>query len=172
MLHYKIIASPIGKLRLVASDRALFAVLSQNNFRIANYELIENQNQHILLKTEKQLSEYFAGKRKEFDIKLEMRGTVFQINAWRQLQKIPYGETISYGQQATRIGDVKKARAIGRANSCNPLLIIVPCHRVIGASGALTGFSGGLHIKQQLLDLEQKNTMPQQKQGSHHCAEA
>lgn len=154
ILHYKIIASPIGDLQLIASDKGLFAVLPQNHFRDASDEIVENNNHPILLKTEKQLGEYFSGKRKEFDVKLEMRGTVFQINAWRQLQKIPYGETISYGKQAERIGDVKKARAVGMANGRNPLLIVVPCHRVIGASGALTGFGGGLPMKQKLLELE------------------
>lgn len=154
ILYYKIYNSPVGKLQLIASDKGLFAVLPPNHFRTASDELIENNTSPILLKTEKQLAEYFEGKRKKFDIKLEIRGTVFQINAWRELQNIPYGETISYGQQATRIGDAKKARAAGIANSRNPLMIIVPCHRVIGASGALTGFGGGLDMKQKLLDLE------------------
>lgn len=157
ILHYKIYDSPIGKLQLVASDSGLQAVLPQNHFRTASAEFIENNANPILLKTEKQLAEYFEGKRKKFDIKLEMRGTVFQINAWRELQNIPYGETISYGQQATRIGDAKKARAVGVANGRNPLMIVVPCHRVIGASGALTGFGGGLDMKQKLLDLETSN---------------
>lgn len=154
ILFYKIITSPVGNLQLITSYKGLFAVLPQNHFRDASDELVENNNHSILIKTEKQFGEYFSGKRKEFDIKLDMQGTVFQINAWRQLQKIPYGETISYGKQAERIGDVKKARAVGMANGRNPLLIVVPCHRVIGASGALTGFGGGLPMKQKLLELE------------------
>ncbi len=157
ILYYKIYDSPIGKLQLVASNTHLFAVLPKKYFRNACDELIENNTHPLLLKAEKQLKEYFAGKRTKFDIKLEMRGTVFQINAWRELQNIPYGETISYGQQATRISDAKKARAVGMANGRNPLMIIVPCHRVIGASGALTGFGGGLDAKQKLLDLEKSN---------------
>lgn len=153
ILYYKFSWFPVGRLQIVSSDKGLVAVLSQNSFR-AGDELVENNSHHILLKAEKQLGEYFAGKRKEFDLNLEMRGTVFQINAWRQLQKIPYGETISYGEQAARLGDIKKARAVGAANGRNPLLIIVPCHRVVGASGALTGFGAGLPMKQQLLELE------------------
>ncbi len=150
-MYQKIITSPIGNLQLVASDAGLRAVNFDGKFW-DNAE--EKPSHHILLKAEKQLGEYFAGKRKEFEIKLEMRGTVFQINAWRILQKIPYGETVSYGQQAAQIGDSKKARPIGVANSRNPIPIIVPCHRVVGASGALTGYAGGLAIKQFLLDLE------------------
>lgn len=151
--YYKIIESPVGKLQLVA-DSDLIAVLPQNHFYEENDELLKQDNHPVLMKAEKQLNEYFSGKRKEFNVKIRMRGTVFQINAWRELQKIPYGETISYGQQAARMGDSKKARAAGIANSRNPLLIIVPCHRVIGASGALTGFGGGIPMKKHLLDLE------------------
>ncbi len=154
IFHYKIVKSPIGELQLVASEKGLCSVLPQNHFREAGDELVENKEHPILLKAEKQISEYFVGKRREFDIKLDMRGSVFQINAWRQLQKIPYGKTISYGQQAAGMGDAKKARAVGAANGRNPLLIIVPCHRVIGASGALTGFGGGLPMKKKLLELE------------------
>jgi methylated-DNA-[protein]-cysteine S-methyltransferase len=154
ILYYKVINSPVGRLQIIASDNALVAVYPQKYFSEAGDELVENDNHPILLETEKQLGEYFSGKRKEFDLKLDMRGTVFQINAWRQLQKIPYGETISYGEQAKRIGDSKKARAVGAANGRNPFLIVVPCHRVIGASGALTGFGGGLDMKKKLLELE------------------
>ncbi len=153
ILYYKIYHSPIGRLQLIARS-GLVAVLPQNHFREPSSELVENNDHPVLMKAEKQLAEYFLGKRQNFDIKLEINGTVFQINAWRELQKIPYGETISYGQQAARIGDSKKARAVGAANGRNPLLIIVPCHRVIGASGALTGFGGGMAMKEQLLDLE------------------
>ena len=106
--------------------------------------------------TEKQLSEYFSGKRKDFDIPLAPKGTVFQLMAWRELSKIPYGETISYGEQARRVGDIKKARAVGMANGQNPISIIIPCHRVIGSSGVLTGYAGGLDVKEKLLLHEQK----------------
>lgn len=154
ILYYKIITSPVDEFQLIASDKGLRWVHSKNQFREASAELVEDNNHPLLLKAEKQFAEYFAGKRKDFDLKLDMQGTVFQINTWRQLQKIPYGETISYGEQAKRVGDAKKARAVGAANGRNPLMIVVPCHRVIGASGALTGFGGGLPLKKKLLELE------------------
>lgn len=154
-LYYTVMESPIGRLRLVASDKGLRAVFPHEKYAAPDTSHIENPQQRILLKTEKQLAEYFDRKRKDFDLPLELRGTVFQINAWRQLQQIPYGQTISYGEQATRMGDAKKARAVGMANGRNPIFIIVPCHRVIGASGGLTGYGGGLPMKQQLLELEQ-----------------
>jgi len=102
----------------------------------------------------KQLGEYFSGKRKTFDLKLAPEGTPFQLAAWKQLRRIPYGKTISYGEQARRMGNPKAARAVGAANRENPISIIVPCHRVIGADGKLTGYGGGLGKKKRLLDLE------------------
>lgn len=155
ILYYKIISSPIGRLQLVASDKGLCGVFSKEHYHEINDEMVEGDSNQFIMKAEKQLGEYFAGKRKEFDVKLDMRGTVFQINAWRELQKIPYGETISYGEQAKRVGDAKKARAVGTANGRNPFLIIVPCHRVIGAGGTMGGFSsGGIPTKKKLLELE------------------
>jgi methylated-DNA-[protein]-cysteine S-methyltransferase len=156
-LYYKTIPSPVGPLQLVTSDKGLCCVLfdgGRHNRLMVDGGLEQNDAHPLLLKAEQQLAEYFSGKRKSFDVKLDMRGTVFQIKAWRELQKIPYGETISYGEQAKRVGDAKKARAVGMANGRNPLAIIVPCHRVIGSSGALVGFGGGLNTKQKLLDLE------------------
>lgn len=155
IFYYKIISSPIGKLQLVASDKGLVGVFSREHYREINDEMMEGDPNQFIIKAEVQLTEYFAGKRKNFDVKLDMRGTVFQINAWRELQKIPYGETISYGEQARRVGDSKKARAVGTANGRNPFLIIVPCHRVVGAGGSLGGFSsGGIPTKKKLLELE------------------
>ncbi len=156
---YKNITSPIGNLKLVANDNSLYAVLfeSSSKVKIAGDFAIEQDNNHPTLKnTEKQFNEYFSGNRKEFDLPLKMNGSVFQIKALKELQKIPYGQTISYAEQAKRMGDSKKARAAGMANSRNPIAIIVPCHRVIGASGDLTGFGGGLKTKKYLLDLEQQ----------------
>ena len=101
-----------------------------------------------------ELSEYFAGKRREFTIPLKPEGTDFQMSAWLALQKIPYGETRSYGQQAALIGKPKAARAVGGANNANPIPVIIPCHRVIGASGSMTGFGGGIPTKKFLLDME------------------
>ena len=110
-------------------------------------------------KCKKQLEEYFSGKRKSFDLKLDMRGTEFRKKAWNELLKIPYGETITYGEQARRLGNPKSSRAVGQANGDNKILIVVPCHRVIGKNGKMTGFSseGGIKIKEYLLELEKNN---------------
>lgn len=103
----------------------------------------------------RQLDEYFAGTRTEFDLPLRLSGTDFQVEVWEQLRRIPYGETISYGELARRVDRPEAARAVGSANGQNPIAIVVPCHRVIGADGSLTGFGGGLDWKRRLLDLEQ-----------------
>jgi methylated-DNA-[protein]-cysteine S-methyltransferase len=103
-----------------------------------------------------QLSEYFAADRQEFDLPIAPRGTPFQVRVWQELRKIPFGETASYGTIAERIGNPKACRAVGMANSKNPIPIIIPCHRIIGKDGSLTGFGGGLTVKQQLLDLESR----------------
>ena len=102
----------------------------------------------------RQLKEYFNRQRKEFDLQLEIVGTDFQKNVWNELKKIPYGETISYGELAIRMGDKNRMRAVAAANGANPIPIIIPCHRVIGADGSLTGYGGGLDVKQKLLELE------------------
>ena len=99
---------------------------------------------------------YFAGELREFAVNLDPEGTTFQLRVWRELSRIPYGETISYGQLATRIGNPKASRAVGLANGSNPISIIVPCHRVIGSNGKLTGYGGGLPIKEKLLGLERR----------------
>jgi methylated-DNA-[protein]-cysteine S-methyltransferase len=104
----------------------------------------------------RQLKEYFAGRRSEFDLPLAPEGTEFQRNVWKRLQEIPYGETISYGELAKRIGNPNASRAVGAANGSNPIPIVIPCHRVIGANGKLTGFGGGLPTKEALLSLEAK----------------
>lgn len=110
-------------------------------------------------KCKKQLEEYFSGKRKSFDLKLDIRGTEFRKKAWNELLKIPYRETITYGEQARRLGNPKSSRAVGQANGDNKILIVVPCHRVIGKNGKMTGFSseGGIKIKEYLLELEKNN---------------
>ena len=109
----------------------------------------------VLLDTERELAEYFAGKRKTFSVPLDMRGTSFQKNVWHALLAIPFGETRSYGQLAKQLGSPQAMRAVGAANGRNPISIVVPCHRVIGSSGKLTGFAGGLETKAWLLTLEQ-----------------
>ncbi|MDB4537763.1 methylated-DNA--[protein]-cysteine S-methyltransferase, partial [Akkermansiaceae bacterium] len=108
----------------------------------------------FLDQAEKELGEYFEGKRTSFKVSLDAKGSEFQRSAWKELQAIPFGETISYGEQARRMGDVKAVRAVGTANGANPVSIIIPCHRVIGKSGDLTGFGGGVDIKRKLLALE------------------
>lgn len=116
----------------------------------------EKQETAFLKFVAQQLSEYFEGKRKDFDIPLSLKGTDFQLNVWRALQTIPYGETRSYKQIAEAVGCPKGFRAVGMANNKNPIGIVVPCHRVVGADGGLTGYAGGLDKKQKLLMLERK----------------
>jgi len=158
-LACKTIESPVGKLKLVASNEGLVAVLWQNDrpSRVRLGELVADDRHPILLKAERQLGEYFAGKRKEFSVPLDMRGTPFQKNVWEALLAIPFGETRSYGQLAKQLGNPNATRAVGAANGRNPLSIIVPCHRVIGSTGKLTGFGGGLETKAHLLSLEEKS---------------
>jgi len=158
-LAYKMIDSPVGKLKLIASDSGLVAILWENDrpHRVRLNDLVADEQHPVLVKTERQLGEYFAGKRKAFSIALDMRGTRFQKDVWEALLAIPFGETRSYGQLATKLGNPRATRAVGAANGRNPISIIVPCHRVIGSSGKLTGFAGGLETKAHLLGLEEKN---------------
>ena len=155
-LSCKVIPSPIGRLKLVASDKGLAAVLWDNDRPLPIHlaDLVENPVHATLLYAEKELNQYFSGKRKVFSVGLDMRGTHFQKQVWEALLAIPFGETRSYGQIANQLGNPKATRAVGAANGQNPIPIIVPCHRVIGANGKLTGFGGGLEIKDQLLALE------------------
>jgi methylated-DNA-[protein]-cysteine S-methyltransferase len=156
---YDEINSPVGKLTLIASGQGLHAILWDVDHHNPNYEkmisdLRQSKKEKTILKTTHQLAEYFQGKRKIFDLPLVHNGTDFQRKAWEQLLKIPYAATISYGEQAAKIGDKNKARAVGMANGLNPISIVIPCHRVIGRNGQLTGFGGGLDKKQYLLNLE------------------
>jgi methylated-DNA-[protein]-cysteine S-methyltransferase len=114
--------------------------------------LDESANREFL----RQLEEYFEGKRARFDIPLDVTGTAFQMAVWSELQRIPYGETRSYGEIAARIGKPRAARAVGMANHDNPIAVVIPCHRVVGRDGSLTGYAGGLHLKEELLSLEQR----------------
>ncbi|MGO4518165.1 methylated-DNA--[protein]-cysteine S-methyltransferase [Terriglobus sp. 2YAB30_2] len=155
-LAYKFVESPVGALKLVASDKGLAAILWENDSprRVPLTGLVENDRHPVLLKVERQLEEYFAGSRRAFDLPLDMRGTTFQKDVWEALLAIPYGETRSYGQLAKQLGRPSASRAVGAANGRNPISIVVPCHRVIGSSGKLTGFAGGLDVKARLLDME------------------
>lgn len=148
--------SPVGLLKLVANDSALVAVLweNENPKRVRLAELIEDQQHPILLETQKQLNEYFAGQRQKFDLALDFEGTEFQQKVWQALLSIPFGETRSYKDIAEQIGNVKAVRAVGAANGKNPISIIAPCHRVVGANGKLVGFAGGLENKDILLKIE------------------
>lgn len=157
-LYFKEMKSPVGHLKLVAHDQALVAVLWENEKlnRVKLAELKQDYSHPILQKTEQQLLEYFSGQRKIFDLALDFYGTEFQKSVWNALLQIPFGETRSYKQIAESIGNVKAVRAVGAANGKNPISIIAPCHRVIGANGKLVGFAGGLENKNILLSLESK----------------
>jgi methylated-DNA-[protein]-cysteine S-methyltransferase len=154
--YFKIIDSPVGKLKLFAGNEALVGILWEREKpnRTHIESSVEKIDHPILVETEKQLNEYFNGERKEFDIKLDFIGTDFQKQVWQALLTIPYGETRSYGQIAAQLNNPKSVRAVGAANGKNPISIIAPCHRVIGASGNLTGFAGGMENKELLLKLE------------------
>lgn len=159
MKHYCYHQSPIGRLMLIGSSGELEVLLfpsqeqEQEGVMNASFEYDEKPFETV----SEQLNEYFAGKRQHFSLQLAPRGTVFQQRVWQELRKIPYGQTLSYGEVAARLGNPKGGRAVGMANGKNPIPIIVPCHRVIGKDGSLTGFGGGLAIKQRLLDLEKQS---------------
>lgn len=154
--EYKLMPSPVGQLTLVARDGKLSAILweTERANRVRLGELHEANDSPVLLEAQRQLQEYFAGTRNQFTLELDFTGTDFQKQVWQALLTIPFGETRSYSQIAQQIGNPKAVRAVGAANGRNPISIIAPCHRVIGASGELTGFAGGLQAKQYLLALE------------------
>lgn len=155
-MSYRFMNSPVGVLKLVASEKGLVAVLWENDNprRVRLGDMVEEPLHPLLNRTESELNEYFAGRRNAFSIPLDMRGTYFQKQVWETLLGIPFGETRTYGDIAERLGNPPATRAVGAANGRNPISIIVPCHRVIGASGGLTGFAGGLKAKAHLLNLE------------------
>jgi methylated-DNA-[protein]-cysteine S-methyltransferase len=153
---YRKLDSPVGRLTLVASDAGLAAILWEND-RPGRVRLAldrEDERHPVLVEADRQLREYFAGGRTRFDLPLDPSGTDFQRQVWRELLKIPFGETRSYVEIARQIGSPRAARAVGAANGRNPISIVAPCHRVVAASGALTGFAGGLDVKARLLALE------------------
>lgn len=157
-LHFIDMPSPVGRLKLVANSQALVAVMWENEQPkcLDSKQLLPCADHPILLATQKQLSEYFAGQRQHFDLPLTFEGTDFQQKVWQALLSIPFAETRSYRDIAAQIGNVKTVRAVGAANGKNPISIIAPCHRVIGANGQLVGFAGGLNNKHILLQLEQQ----------------
>jgi methylated-DNA-[protein]-cysteine S-methyltransferase len=144
-------------LKLVASDCGLVAILWSADERAKRIPLPDSQrldHHPVLVETERQLKEYFSGRRKRFSVKLDLRGTPFQKMVWRTLLKIPFGETRTYGEIARQLGRPNAARAVGAANGKNPISIIAPCHRLVGSTGKLHGFAGGLNAKADLLKLE------------------
>lgn len=158
-LFSAVVDSPIGPLTVIASDAGVRAVLwpDDDPGRVRLSGATPAPDHPVLTVARHQLEEYFAGVRTDFDVALDPVGTPFQLDAWAALASITYGETITYGEQASRMGDRRKARAVGAANGRNPISIIVPCHRVVGASGDLTGFAGGVDTKAWLLDHERRH---------------
>ncbi len=153
--------SPVGELTLVGGDAGLAAILWENDkpSRVRLEIAGESAGHPVLVETRRQLTEYFAGRRQRFSITLDFQGTAFQKSVWQALLTIPFGETRSYGDIARQLGNPKAVRAVGAANGKNPVSIIAPCHRVIGSTGKLTGFAGGLEIKAHLLSLEQRGPL-------------
>lgn len=153
-LDYTIFESPIGTLHLFATTDKLVRIDFRAPPKSVKKTVAATTKNSVLRQTTSQLKEYFAGRRKDFDLPLGLMGTPFQMRAWKELCRIPFGKTISYGEQAKRVGAGKAYRAVGTANGRNPLPIVVPCHRVIAGNGGLGGYGGGLGVKTKLLELE------------------
>jgi methylated-DNA-[protein]-cysteine S-methyltransferase len=160
MLFTATMPSPVGRLTLVASDAGLRAILWENDRpgRVPLGTSADEPDHPVLGGARRQLDDYFAGQRRVFDLPLDPVGTPFQQRVWTALGRIPFGHTRTYGAIAADLGDPKCVRAVGAANGRNPISIVVPCHRVIGASGSLTGYAGGVEAKRRLLGLEAQQT--------------
>ncbi len=153
---WTVVESSIGQLRIVERDGAITAIEFSPFVDTGRPRGERSDSAAVLVEAARQLGEYFAGERRDFELPLAPRGSEFQQTVWEQLEKIPYGETASYGEIAKRLGRTNAAsRAVGLANGSNPISVVIPCHRVIGANGNLTGYAGGLTRKQTLLSLEQ-----------------
>ncbi len=148
-MRYAVMSTPLGELTLASSDKGLVSILFGSH--VPQGSVQDEQSNGICVQ---QIAEYFQGHRTAFDFPLDFQGTAFQMAVWRELLRIPYGETRTYGQIARKLGKPAAARAVGMANHDNRLPIVIPCHRVVGHDGSLTGYAGGLHIKQQLLNIE------------------
>lgn len=157
-MNYAYLDTPLGPLLIAGDASAVLQITFPNQGKAAKAQAgwVESPRGPVG-EAMRQLGEYFAGERSDFDLPLTPLGTAFQRSVWRQLQEIPYGATISYGELARRVGNPKASRAVGSANGRNPLPIVIPCHRVIAGDGTLGGFGGGLATKQTLLALEQRN---------------
>jgi methylated-DNA-[protein]-cysteine S-methyltransferase len=152
-MHYAVMNTRVGPVTVASTDKGLAAVHFGNS--IPDGAVVDHSaNREIV----QQLSEYFEGKRTRFEIPLDVDGTPFQRSVWNQLLQIPYGETRSYGDIAKALGKPAAARAVGMANHNNPVAIVIPCHRVVGQNGSLTGYAGGLQLKEQLLSIERHGT--------------
>ncbi len=156
MLFTTTLKSPVGPLRLFATEGALTAIYLENHKGAPTLTASERVDHPVLLAARRQLEEYFAGERVSFELPLEPTGTPFQQAVWRALREIPLGVTWSYGDLARHVGRAGAARAVGAANGKNPLSIVVPCHRVVGSDGTLTGYAGGVPAKRWLLEHEQR----------------
>jgi methylated-DNA-[protein]-cysteine S-methyltransferase len=156
LVSFTHLASPVGALLLAQDEAGLLRINFSRSGRPARPESDWEENPSALHEPIRQLRAYFAGDLEDFDLPLAPEGTPFQQSVWKELCAIPYGETISYGELARRIGNPKASRAVGLANGSNPIPIIIPCHRVIGSNGKLTGYGGGLPIKEKLLALEKR----------------
>lgn len=152
-MYRKIVDSPIGKIELIEEDNNITEINILKNIKINS---IKQKNTKLLMKTEKQLKEYFSGIRTKFTVPLNPKGTKFMKEVWNELLNIPYGEVRTYKEIAQKIGNINVARAVGMANHKNPIPIIIPCHRVIGSNNKLVGYALGLDVKQYLLNLERK----------------
>ena len=149
-IYYSRVKSPVGPLLLAVSERGLLAL----EFGRGKIHPGWVESEEKTSPCARQLAEYFGGRRRQFELPLDLRGTDFQKRCWQALLKIPYGKTRSYADIARAMGKPRAVRAVGLANGQNPIAIIVPCHRVIGSDGSLTGYGGGLHVKRKLLELE------------------
>lgn len=154
-VRHTVVESPVGPLTLVGDGAALIGLYFDGHLRTPRVTDLGPRADDGFETTRHQLSEYFAGTRREFDLELAPRGSAFEKQVWALLTKIPYGETRTYGQLAAELGDPGAAQAVGNANGWNPISVIVPCHRVVGTSGGLTGYAGGLARKRLLLSLEE-----------------
>ena len=159
-MYYTYATSPIGQLLLAGSADALQVIGFPHGDKARRADIGWERYDEPFKKTARQLNEYFAGDRQEFELDLAPDGTTFQVEVLEALRGIPYGETCSYRDIAVAVGRPKAVRAVGNANGRNPLPIVIPCHRVIGSDGSLTGFGGGIEAKRYLLDLEQQHCVP------------
>ncbi len=154
VMEYAWIESPVGRLLIAADATGLRRILFERGRSVVGPEPGWRENPAALSEPIRQMNAYFLGSLREFSLPLAPEGTPFQRRVWRELLMVPYGSTVSYGELARRIGDPKASRAVGLANGANPIAIVIPCHRVIGSNGKLTGYGGGLETKEWLLALE------------------